>query len=141
MYEEKLTPGDKLKDDEICAGLPANRNTKINKNGNNVPAGGKDSCQGDSGGPLVCDDNGTLTLIGIVSHGDVCGREGYPGVYSSVHFHQKWIKKSELSDYLTFVDFLFKKNFKKNECPFNKSILLSNKASVLRMSIYRTNMW
>ena len=95
MYEEHLAKGEKLKDDEICAGLPENEDTQKNRYGNNVAAGGKDSCQGDSGGPLVCDDNGTMTMIGFVSHGDICAKEGFPGVYASVHYHQKWINTSE----------------------------------------------
>ena len=95
MYEEHLAKGEKLKDDEICAGLPENEDTQKNRYGNNVAAGGKDSCQGDSGGPLVCDDNGTMRMIGVVSHGDICAKEGFPGVYASVHYHQQWINTSE----------------------------------------------
>jgi len=50
------------------------------------------SCKGDSGGPLTTDnDDGRRTLVGIVSGGIGCG-EGYPGWYTDVSFHTKWIK-------------------------------------------------
>ncbi|XP_016940485.2 trypsin [Drosophila suzukii] len=51
--------------------------------------GGKDTCNGDSGGPLAVDG----VLVGIVSWGVGCGREGFPGVYTSVNSHIAWIEE------------------------------------------------
>ncbi|XP_075166498.1 trypsin beta-like [Haematobia irritans] len=62
-----------ITDEMICAG---------------VEDASKDSCQGDSGGPLVVNDE----LVGIVSWGIGCAREGFPGVYASVPQHIQWIK-------------------------------------------------
>ncbi|KAI4497504.1 hypothetical protein M0802_007515 [Mischocyttarus mexicanus] len=53
------------------------------------PNGGKDSCQGDSGGPLIV--NGRQA--GIVSWGNGCALEGYPGVYTEVSKYHDWIFK------------------------------------------------
>jgi trypsin len=52
-----------------------------------VSEGGKDSCNGDSGGPLVAYGK----LSGIVSWGDECAREGFPGVYASVAVLKSWV--------------------------------------------------
>lgn len=44
--------------------------------------------QGDSGGPLLYrDGNDKWYVVGVVSFGTGCGRQQYPGVYSSVPFH------------------------------------------------------
>ena len=49
-----------------------------------------DSCNGDSGGPLFVDGGVDRLLVGIVSWGKDCGREGRPGVYTRVSEIQEW---------------------------------------------------
>ena len=68
----------KIKESMICAGLKQ---------------GGKDSCQGDSGGPLVTmNEDGSHTLIGVVSWGEGCARANKYGVYSKVNYAFEWIQ-------------------------------------------------
>ncbi|XP_055905858.1 trypsin eta-like [Eupeodes corollae] len=69
---EKVYGVGEVTENMICAGLRK---------------GGKDGCQEDTGGPLVVDDE----LVGLVSWGRGCAREGYPSVYTSVPAHKKWI--------------------------------------------------
>jgi trypsin len=48
-----------------------------------APDGRMDACYGDSGGPLIADGR----LIGIISWGSGCARQGTPGVYTRVAFY------------------------------------------------------
>jgi len=54
---------------------------------------GIDACQGDSGGPLVAqdDEHHGWALVGIVSWGIGCAREGLFGVYAEVSAYLPWI--------------------------------------------------
>ncbi|XP_047470870.1 venom protease-like [Penaeus chinensis] len=61
-----------------------------------VRGGGKDACKGDSGGPAVYSvGRGRFTLAGIISSGEGCGNEEYPGLYTNVRQSQylAWIKQ------------------------------------------------
>uniref|UniRef100_A0A182N745 Peptidase S1 domain-containing protein n=1 Tax=Anopheles dirus TaxID=7168 RepID=A0A182N745_9DIPT len=62
-------------------------------------AGGKDTCEGDSGGPLQLAVQPTSTIgrscryfvVGITSHGGVCGSANRPGLYTRVSYYIGWI--------------------------------------------------
>ena len=60
--------------------------------------GGKfaeDSCDGDSGGPLMRQDSQKFWFLeGVVSFGNRCVLEGWPGVYTKVEDYIPWIQKN-----------------------------------------------
>ena len=48
--------------------------------------------KGDSGGPLTCRVNGSWTVVGIVSYGDIdCATSGSAAVYTRVSSYRQWI--------------------------------------------------
>nr|WP_310524970.1 serine protease [Polymorphobacter sp.] len=57
---------------------------------------GKQACSGDSGGPMVWQPprSRDWVLVGIVSRGQDCGKDGVPSVYSDVAFFKDWIDKT-----------------------------------------------
>lgn len=55
----------------------------------------QDACRGDSGGPLMRrTPSGVWETVAVVSFGYGCGREGWPGVYTSVSSYVDWIKNT-----------------------------------------------
>ena len=41
------------------------------------------------------DIDGTLTLVGIVSKGKMCNKEGFPGIYTNVQAFRTWLDESK----------------------------------------------
>ena len=84
-----------VEDGYMCSGLPPNDSTPFTTNGwKHVTAGGKGTCIGDYGAPLICDIDGTATLIGVHSKGDLteCGLPGKPGINTFIDENvQEWI--------------------------------------------------
>ncbi|KAI5749407.1 hypothetical protein M8J76_007086 [Diaphorina citri] len=74
-YENRITPN------MLCAGYPK---------------GEKDSCQGDSGGPLHYANETVHHIVGVVSWGEGCAQENYPGVYARVNRYLTWIKNNTI---------------------------------------------
>lgn len=78
-------------DPDYCKTKFATR--RVNLISSQLCAGGefsRDSCDGDSGGPLMRWTDAWY-LEGIVSFGNKCGLEGWPGVYTRVSDYIDWI--------------------------------------------------
>ena len=79
-------------DGYMCAGLPPNESTPT-MGWKHVTAGGKEACHGDYGAPLICDIDGTATLVGVHSIGDLneCGLDGRPAIHTEVQQVKHWM--------------------------------------------------
>ena len=54
----------------------------------------KDACQGDSGGPIVAynEEDNCFVQFGIVSWGNGCAGDRFPGVYARITAKLEWIE-------------------------------------------------
>ena len=50
-----------------------------------------DACEGDSGGPFIMKHDGKWSLVGLVSWGEDCAKEGKYGFYTHVANYYDWI--------------------------------------------------
>lgn len=50
-----------------------------------------DACNADSGGPAFLHSHGSYVLVGVVSWGEGCAKEGFPGFYTRVASYIPWI--------------------------------------------------
>lgn len=73
--------GGMITDNMICAGgMIANK---------------RDACSGDSGGPITMDlGDGRMSLIGVVSFGNDCAVQNFPGIYTKISNYYDWINNN-----------------------------------------------
>ncbi|TDC46657.1 serine protease [Jiangella ureilytica] len=77
-----------VSDDDCAAAYGADFTADAELCAGDLENGGVDSCQGDSGGPLLA-NTGTdvapeYTQVGVVSWGNGCALEGFPGIYTQL---------------------------------------------------------
>ena len=100
--EKLLAVGVSVKDDEKCIEKYSHYNPPYNpRHELCCYTEAKDSCQGDSGGPLMCEQNGDFVLHGVVSWGEGCAFEDYPGVYANVFKNMDFILNA--TKYVSFM--------------------------------------
>jgi len=58
---------------------------------------GQDACHNDSGGPLF--DKHSKMVVGIISWGFECAKDGFPGVYSRIATEVEWMKEHICSNH------------------------------------------
>ncbi|XP_077283142.1 ovochymase-like [Arctopsyche grandis] len=105
-----------------CTRLYSTANAAITEN--QICAGGefaKDTCSGDSGGPLMIQNGNRWYSIGVVSFGNGCGRDGWPGVYSAVDKYRSWITQNMRPKLMTSIHVSFQQ-FSSN----NSSLLFAD---------------
>lgn len=77
-----------VSDDDCAAAYGADFTADAELCGGDIENGGVDSCQGDSGGPLLAnsgtEDEPEYTQVGVVSWGNGCAQEGFPGIYTQL---------------------------------------------------------
>ena len=93
---DKLLAADiRVWNEASCAAAYPNATTMTEKLCAGYPEGKVDSCSGDSGGPLFATGGATgIRLLGVVSYGAGCGREGKPGVYARLSSLLDWMRET-----------------------------------------------
>ncbi|KAJ8005740.1 hypothetical protein DPEC_G00121040 [Dallia pectoralis] len=99
IYSERVKRGHvRLWPQERCVpGVLNGRQVTVNMLCAGDTRGLDDACKGDSGGPLVCAKDGRMTLMGLISWGDGCGKKDTPGVYTRVTQYTDWISVKKQS--------------------------------------------
>ncbi|XP_045495182.1 phenoloxidase-activating enzyme 1-like [Colias croceus] len=92
----KLKLGLPIYDKQDCVSKYNTLNARLTDK--QICAGGvfaEDACKGDSGGPLMQrTPSGVWESVAVVSFGYGCGRDGWPGVYTSVSSYMDWIQNT-----------------------------------------------